>query len=377
MEASPVDDAVFDRALAVADAILYEGYVLYPYRRSSAKNRVRWQFGVLTPRTWAEGRRLDHSGVAGSAEGWWQRTECLLAPRREPRDAVVRCRLRFLQVVNRSVEERRPGGGHRATEELAAGSALAVGFDEALPRDFPLCVRIGDVLDRERRLDLYAAGGEQVETLADDAGRPVGRVLHRRWPVRASAVVSATRCPTGSPLIRLRIRVENADDTTPPDTPRHEALRRSLVATHSLLAASGASFVSLLEPPAWAEAEARACANVHSFPVLAGEPGTDDLMLSAPILLYDHPRVAPESPGDLHDAAEIDEILSLRTLTLTEEEKREARATDPRSAAIVDRVEAMPPEILARLHGVVRSAEETRLDHEHRTRDRLRRRPRA
>ncbi|MGI5225091.1 hypothetical protein [Actinoallomurus sp. CA-142502] len=354
MEASPVDAAVFDRALAVADAILYEGYLLYPYRRSSVKNRFRWQFGVLTPRAWAEARDTADAGVAGSAEGWWQRTECLLAAP-EPGEAVVRCRLRFLQLVVRSVEERLPDGGHRPADDLDVGSRLAVGFDEALPRDFGLRVRLADVLDREQRIDLCAPGGEDVETLGDDDGRPVGRARSRRWPVRVSVVVSATRCETPAPLFRLRVRVENADATTPPDAPRQEALRRSLIATHSLLAAEESSFVSLLEPPAWAEAEARACANVHTFPVLAGEPGTRDLVLSSPILLYDHPRIAPESAGDLYDATEIDEILSLRTLTLTDEEKREARATDPRGAAIVDRVDTMPPEILSRLHGAIRS----------------------
>lgn len=358
MEANPVEGAVFDRALAVADAVLYEGYLLYPYRRSSVKNRVRWQFGVLTPRTWAEGQGLTDAGVAGSAEGWWQRTECLLEPEREPGEAILRGRLRFLQLVNRSVEERLPDGDHRPADELPVGSRLALGFDEALPCDFDLCVRLTDVLDREREIGVYAPGGEDTETLADDAGRPVGRTLLRRWPVRASVFLSATRCRTASPLFRLRMRVENADDTTPPDAPREGALRRSMIATHALLAVSGASFVSLLDPPGWAEAEARACENVHTFPVLAGGPGSRDLVLSSPILLYDHPRIAPESPGDLHDAAEVDEILSLRTLTLTDEEKREARATDPRSAAIVDRVDAMPPEVLARLHGVFRSAEE-------------------
>ncbi|MFB9835879.1 hypothetical protein [Actinoallomurus acaciae] len=355
MEANPDDAAVFDRALAVADAILYEGYLLYPYRRSSAKNRFRWQFGVLTPRAWAQARGTADAGVAGSAEGWWQRTECLLETGPDPGEAVVRCRLRFLQLVGRSIEERRPDGGHRPADDLVAGSRLAVGFDAALPRDLDLRVRVADVLDREERIDLRAPGGEDVETLGDDDGRPVGRALSRRWPVQGSVFVSATRCETTAPLFRLRIRVENTDDTTPPDAPREEALRRSLIATHSLLAARESSFVSLLEPPGWAEAEAHACANVHTFPVLAGEPGTRDLLLSSPILLYDHPRIAPESPGDLHDAAEIDEILSLRTLTLTEEEKREARATDPRGAAIVDRVDAMPPEIFSRLHGAIRS----------------------
>ena len=75
------------------------------------------------------------------------------------------------------------------------------------------------------------------------------------------------------------------------------------------------------------------------------------MVLSSPIILQDYPEIAPESPGDLFDATEIDEILTLRTMTLTEEEKREARATDPRAAAIIDRVDTMPAEMLERLHG--------------------------
>jgi hypothetical protein len=88
--------------------------------------------------------------------------------------------------------------------------------------------------------------------------------------------------------------------------------------------------------------------------VLIGDEGRRDAMLSSPIILYDHPTIAPESPGDLFDATEIDEILTLRTMALTEDEKREARATDERAAAIIDRVDSMPPELLERLHGAVR-----------------------
>lgn len=155
-------------------------------------------------------------------------------------------------------------------------------------------------------------------------------------------------------LHRLRVRIDNADDATPPDAPRDEALHRSLLACHVLLGTGDGAFLSLLDPPPWAARAAGECANVHAFPVLAGPPGDRHVVLSSPILLYDHPRVAPESPGDLHDATEIDEILSLRTLTLTDEEKREARGTDPRAAAILDRTEALSPEAFARLHGTIR-----------------------
>jgi hypothetical protein len=77
-------------------------------------------------------------------------------------------------------------------------------------------------------------------------------------------------------------------------------------------------------------------------------------MLAAPFIMYDHPQVAPESAGDLCDATEIDELLMLRTRTLTEDEKRHARATDARTAAIVARAEQLPSEALERMHGAPR-----------------------
>jgi hypothetical protein len=180
------------------------------------------------------------------------------------------------------------------------------------------------------------------------------RIVRERWPVHLRVTASMSRCAAPFRLARLRLRIENTDVSTPPDASRDDALRRSLIATHSLITVDGGRFVSLLDPPAWAAAAVGSCRNVHTFPVLAGEPGTADVVLSSPIILYDHPRVAPESPGDLHDATEIDEILSLRTLTLTDAEKREARATDPRAAAILDRVETMPRAVLAGLHGTIR-----------------------
>ena len=56
----------------------------------------------------------------------------------------------------------------------------------------------------------------------------------------------------------------------------------------------------------------------------------------------------------MFDSTEIDEILTLRVLTLTDEEKAQARATDPRAAAIIDRCEQLSPEELQRLHGILR-----------------------
>ena len=99
---------------------------------------------------------------------------------------------------------------------------------------------------------------------------------------------------------------------------------------------------------------AAACENVGTWPVLVGEAGVRDCMLSSPIILYDYPQIAPESSGDLFDGTEIDEILSLRIMTLTKEEKREVRASDERARQILERTENMPAEQFMKLHGVVR-----------------------
>jgi hydrogenase maturation protease len=77
-------------------------------------------------------------------------------------------------------------------------------------------------------------------------------------------------------------------------------------------------------------------------------------MLSSPIILYDHPQIAPESAGNLFDSTEIDEILSLRILTLTEDEKREMRQSDDRTRGILERTENMPEEQFMKLHGILR-----------------------
>jgi hypothetical protein len=311
--------------LAVADAVLYEGYLLYPYRHSSAKNRVRWQFGVLVPPEWGRAHGLGGGGVSGAAESWWQQTECLL----EGGDRVD-IRLRFLHVQTRE-------GADRA-------DALVPGFDEAVPIEVDLSVDEA-ALDAGFRTPVRVPAESFV-----DAG-----ITRRRSEL--TAVVTATTEPAGAPfpLRRLRVRVENTVAELEGDAPRDECLRRSLVATHLILTVHSGRFLSLVDPPAWAEAAARECRNEYAFPVLAGPPGTTGIVLSSPVILYDHPGIAPESPGDLHDAAEIDEILTLRVLTLSDAERLEARRTDPRAAAILDRVESMPPEVLGRLHGVIRS----------------------
>lgn len=342
IEATRADDP-FSAARAVADAVLYEGYLLYPYRRSSGKNRVRWQFGVLAPREWIEAHGIPDPGVAGAAESWFQQVECVAEA---PADATLRVRLRFLQIQRKEVYD----SGGRPADELLVGGRRELSFDSGVPHEFDAEFRLADLLASAQQVRVALPATHEVEQLPAGAGA-IERTTHQ---LHARIVVAAQAASAPFPAYKLRLRVENVATMADPRVAREHALYDALVATHVLVGLDSGRFLSLLDPPAWVEEAARQCDNRHVFPVLAGADEGADVLLCSPIILYDHPKVAPESPGDLHDATEIDEILSLRTLTLTDEEKREARATDPRAAAIVDRVDGMPPELMARLHGAVR-----------------------
>jgi hypothetical protein len=149
--------------------------------------------------------------------------------------------------------------------------------------------------------------------------------------------------------------VENLTDWDDVDARRDEMVRHALLSTHALLAVDQAGFVSSVDPPAFAKAAVDSCAPGGLWPVLAGPEGGRAVMLCSPIILYDHPEIAAESTTEFCDATEIDEMLAIRVLTLTDDEKREARATDPRAREIIDRWGDFPPEMIERLHGAVRS----------------------
>jgi hypothetical protein len=330
-------------ARGVADAILYEGYLLYPYRQSSQKNQVRFQFGVLMPPGYAE---LDPHEASAS------QTECLLDC---PPGAQIRVLVRFLHLQRRIVQAISPETG-----ELHDVGALYVdgteytSWDEAAEREQQVTVAAAALLEGDKDLEFHVGAGESAEDLADSAGRPVGQVI-RRWAALDGVIrLHAERVAGPYQALRLRIRAENA--ATPLDAlrSRDDGLRHALIAAHTLIGVPGGSFISMTDPPEWAAAAVAQCQNTGTWPVLAGPAECHDLMLSSPVILYDHPEIAAESAGDLFDATEIDEILTLRTLALTDAEKREARATDDRVAQLIDRLDHLPPEMLERMHGAIR-----------------------
>jgi hypothetical protein len=338
-----LDPAHLEHARKVADAILYEGYLLYPYRGSAQKNQARFQFGVLVPPAYQAVDACERSAF---------QTECLVEC---PDDAEVLVTVRFLQLQRRIVQEVSPDGGQaRDVAALHVDGMEYTSWDEAAERQQQAAAEVAALLSQDRNLAFHAGSGEVSEDLTDASGRRAGRLI-RRWTALDGLIhLNAERVAGPYGALRLRLRLENRSAPEVAPRTREGALRDSLIAAHALIGVPGGTFLSQTDPPEWAAPAVAACTNIGTWPVLAGPADCRDLMLSSPVILYDHPEVAAESAGDLFDATEIDEILTLRTLALTDAEKQQARATDPRAAALMDRMDNLPPEMLERMHGAIR-----------------------
>lgn len=260
----------FEPLEKIANAVLYEGFLLYPYRRSSAKNQQRWHFGTLGP--------------SGGVDPTMMQTQCLVEANG---NTSLDIKIRFLQGENE--------------RELS----------------FP-GLMIGDPLERRTFSFPPLEGAVEFESVA-----------------------------ASERVFRFTARILNVSSGN------EQAC--AMLSTHTLLAVNGGAFLSLLDPPEEYRAAAASCKNVGTWPVLAGREGERNLLLSSPIILYDYPQIAPESAGDFFDGTEIDEMLTLRVLTLSDEEKREVReGDDSRARHILERTESMPQEQIAKLYGAIR-----------------------
>lgn len=326
-----------EQVRAIADAVLYEGYILWPYRRSALKNQRRFTFGGVYPPAHSREHGDDPSTM---------RTEMLL----ECGEAAgIDVTVRFLQVVERSVA-RRSDDRFEPVDELTIAGERHMSWEEAVEREIRASGLSVDALAHGLRVPISIRAGSQREQLLDERGRAVG-ALTRSWRALDGEVRISCERESGA---LARILVEVLNSTSFGGGSRQRALTLTFCSTHALLHARGGSFVSLTDPPEALRGAAKACRNEGAWPVLVGEPGTRTTMLCSPIILEDHPRIAPESPGDLFDGGEIDQLLILNILSLTDEEKAEMRATDPRAREILERTEALTPEELMRLHGTIR-----------------------
>jgi hydrogenase maturation protease len=372
----------------IANAVLYEGYMLYPYRPSAVKNQQRFNFGVVVPPAYSEAQK--------GAEICRMQTECLVLG---GQSATVEARARFLHLIAREVgefvmtaRERRPGEGKpdganldeprpdlgrrgswrardwredrdwhadedskfRPVRTLELDGRVYQSWQEAVERELTAPRHyLGELIARPQRHAFTFLPMRESEPLLDAGGRVAGMTMRSQEPIEGAIEISAEQLDES--LFRLTTRLLNLTPARDAGRKsRDEALMQSLVSAHVILGLRDGEFISQFDPPDEFREASAGCHNEGTWPVLVGEEGERDMMLSSPIILYDYPQIAPESACDLFDGTEIDEILMLRILTLTEEEKREMRNTDERARQILERTETLPPEQLMKLHGALR-----------------------
>jgi hypothetical protein len=328
-----------DAAKKIAEAVLYEGYLLWPYRRSARKNQQRWTFGGVYPR--------EYSVARGEDDPWIMPTQCLL---QGDEGSSIEVGVRFLHVVERKVAKK-TGEAPEFVDELRVGGERYLAWDEAAEREIAVgSFTLSELLGSPKQVEIDVSGGSKEDPLAEPAGGVAGALVRSWRPLRGAVEVGAERVRKGA--FRVTVRITNATPWGGED--RESTLRQTFISTHTTLRVEGGGFVSLMDPPEELTEAAEGCENLKTWPVLVGEEGDRSTMLSSPIILYDYPQIAPESPGDLFDGTEIDQMLILNVLNLTDGEKEEMRASDPRGREILERCESLSPEDLMKLNGTFR-----------------------
>jgi hypothetical protein len=344
----------------IANAVLYEGYMLYPYRPSAVKNRQRWNFGVVYPKNYSE--------LQNGLDPYVTQTECLVLGSSKTE---IRIKARFLQAISRVIGEldapvsqvpEKTELNFRPVATLQVGEQLLQTWQEACEREVTVTPGYMDALVAGPVTRLFRLPSRsEFEPVRNSQGKVAALILRTQEPIVTQVELAAVPVKEGVYKVTLTVAnqtlMNNANQVN-----RDSVLLQSLLSAHSILSVDHGEFASLLDTPPELREFAAECRNVGTWPVLVGEDGKRDAMLSSPIILYDYPQIAPESAGNLFDGTEIDEILALRILTLTAEEKREMRQGDERARQILERTESLPAEQFLKLHGTLRGLRPTSED---------------
>lgn len=328
---SAADDA-FAPVARLAEALLYEGYLLFPYRAGALKNRARVSFGELAPEGSCTFRRTAQTAEIPLAGGQSLR---------------ITARVAFLQPVRRRVRD----AAGREVRVASVGEREVAAWDEArevvaLRGPWSLAELTGEGVE----VAVEAEPLQEVEALRTSPGAPVAATVERCGAPVVASLRLQVRAIAGGWI--LRAVLANTSRGLPDGIEDGEL--SVLHSAHVALRVDGGTFASVMDPPPELAEAAAACEPDGAWFVLAGRPGDRQLAVASPIILSDHAQIAPESPADMFDATENDELLTLCLRALGDDERRAIAATDARAAALLERITAMPDDAMDGLHGAVR-----------------------
>lgn len=340
----------------IVNAVLYEGYILYPYRPSSKKNiRERFTFGRVYPEI--------YSAAQNGLEPSVMQTECLAQTGDDA--ARLNISVRFLHPMAREIGvlPAPPENWNTSVEpqfhvvpELRVDGELHQTWLEAVEREIKIpTLKLETESASIQKFPFHFPASRTVQPIRNHENQIAG-VLARRQDA-LEGIIEISIQPLRPRVFKITSRILNQTpmDTTELDDAEKVSMR-TFASAHTILAVENGEFISLMDPPTEFRELADGCKNICAWPVLVGdeEKLERDTMLSSPIILYDYPKIAPESAGTLFDGTEIDEILTLRILTMTDDEKIEIRRVDEQARRLLERTENLPGDSLLRMHGTMR-----------------------
>jgi hydrogenase maturation protease len=342
----------------IVNAVLYEGYILYPYRASSKKNmRERFTFGRVYPEA--------YSAAQNGLEPCVMQTECLV----ETGDDAARLNIsvRFLHPMAREMGllPGLPENWNTTVEpqfqvvpELRVDGELHQTWMEAVEREIKIPTLKLDGNSSPQKFPFHFPASKTVQPVRNHENQIAGVLARRQDSLEGIVEISIKLIQPRVFKIASRILNRTPMDATELDDAEKVSMR-TFASAHTILSIESGEFISLMDPPPEFRDLARACKNICAWPVLVGdeEKRERDTMLSSPIILYDYPKIAPESAGTLFDGTEIDEILTLRILTMTDDEKIEMRRVDEQARRLLERTENLPGDSLLRMHGTMRKTQ--------------------
>ena len=338
----------------IVNAVLYEGYILYPYRASSPKNqRERFTFGRVYPAAYSKSQ--------DDVEPCMMQAQVVA---KAGKSASLNVSVRFLQPLRREIGAFASPVLHwdesceqtfNIVPSLEVDGQLFQSWHEATEREIAVPVlNIAPGKRQTLKVPFKFPSSRIIEPLRAKSGQIPGVIVRQLKAIEGTIEIETE--PTTN-CTKMTGRVTNDTPMGPAElSGQNGVIERTFASAHIVLSMDDGEFISLLEPAEEFQNVVESCQNIGVWPVLVGDQKSAErnTMLASPIILYDWPAIAPESAGTLFDGTEIDEILNLRILTMTDEEKREVRNIDAAARKLLERAENLNSEDFLRMHGTLR-----------------------
>ena len=322
--------------------LLYEGYSLYPYHRSAIKNQKPVPFGVVFPQSYNSYNEHSHAMM---------QSQCIITGNE---DSLINITVRFLHLKKTELFEKNENAFIPVYNLNIKDKIYQAGWQTVERKISTGDLPISSLVENKKIISLEFNRIYDNEAIYDDeviAGRQINRISEITGTVTIEA--STVDIPD---TFRLTVTVAN---TTPVQNAgaitRDEALCQSFLSTHLILEADDAKFISQQDPGEKWKTAVNACENKNTWPILIDE--ADTMLLSSPIILYDHPQINPQSQGDLFDSTEIEEALLLHVSVLSDDEKKRIGNSDEKLQHMLNKVSQVTPEELINFHGVMKHNE--------------------